>query len=82
MAKRELKDEEMLWVDRKDPRFKIITGNRKVKPNVTGLLLAKENSKKISAWLTYQNFHAVKTYNSSNYYALLVHLLAQKIKHG
>ena len=42
----------------------------------------KENNKRISAWLTYQNFHAVKTYNSSNYYALLVHLLAEKIKHG
>ena len=77
-----LKQNEVLWISRKDPAFKDVTANRQVNKKATGILLAKENKRKISAWLTFNNFHAVKTYNQSNYYALLIHLLAQKIKHG
>jgi membrane-bound lytic murein transglycosylase B len=74
-----LDQKHILWLSKDHPNFKkIYTGTPP--EAVTGALLAKEDTR-VSAWLTYPNYHAIKTYNSSDMYALLVHLLAQSI-HG
>ncbi|MDA9832467.1 lytic murein transglycosylase [Gammaproteobacteria bacterium] len=79
-AQQLLNDRHILWLSKTDPRFKTLF-SKKAEPNVTGILLTQEKKGLFSAWLTYPNYHAIKTYNVSDMYALLTHLLAEKI-HG
>jgi membrane-bound lytic murein transglycosylase B len=75
-----MKNQHTRWLGKNDPKFKAFYPEGTME-NVTGVLVVRETKDSYSTWLTYPNYHAIKTYNISDMYALLVHLLAEEV-HG
>ena len=72
------KDAQSAWYASESDTFNEFMHNQDPAPHATGLLVMRESKDKISYWLTFHNFNAIKSYNNSDYYALVVSLLSKE----